>query len=111
MSAHTRAMALDAGADPARTARIPNGVDLRRPPAPSGAACRCVLTVGRLRRRYKGHDVMLARLPAIRARVPGTRVGWWSATARCARELEPAVAAAGLDEAVSFAGAVVGRGA
>ena len=105
VSEHTRTMALDAGADPARTRRIPNGTDL--PPAPSAERTGppVVLTVGRLTQTYKGHDVLIEALPLIRARVPGTR--WVVVGDGPLRPgLEQAVAAAGLEEAVSFEGAV-----
>jgi phosphatidylinositol alpha-1,6-mannosyltransferase len=70
ISTYTRDLAVGLGGDPGRIQLIPPGVDL--PPAPRvGRAERpTVLTVGRLEDRFKGHDVMIRALPAIRERVP-----------------------------------------
>jgi phosphatidylinositol alpha-1,6-mannosyltransferase len=98
-------MARAAGAPVQRLHRIPPGVDLpggaRRPRDPRLT----LLTVSRLDEPYKGHDVLLRALPLIRARVPELRwvvIGDGALRPR----LERAAAAAGLDEAVSFLGAV-----
>ena len=74
VSAHTRELALHAGADEATVHIISPGVD-----APSEASddaprtCPTILTVSRLGERYKGHDVVIRALPLIRASVPDAR--------------------------------------
>jgi phosphatidylinositol alpha-1,6-mannosyltransferase len=73
VSAHTRDLAIAAGADPARLHRIPNGVDLPASSPLARASQPTVLTVARLRDRYKGHDVLLRAMPLIRSRVPAAR--------------------------------------
>ena len=106
VSRFTRDLAIAAGAAPDRVHVIPNGVD---PPEASLDAQRdpvpTVLTVGRLHRHYKGHDVMLRALPLIAARVPGVRwvvVGDGPLRA----ELESLAATDGLHDRVLFAGQV-----
>ena len=73
VSRHTRELALAAGAEPGRLHRIPNGVDLPNPPRRAPSARPTLLTVARLRDRYKGHDVLVRALPLIRARVRDAR--------------------------------------
>jgi phosphatidylinositol alpha-1,6-mannosyltransferase len=105
VSSHTERLAAAAGAVPARTWRIPNGVDLPAHVSADRAGDPVVLTVGRLTQRYKGHDVLLGSLPLVRARVPGAR--WVVIGDGPLRpELEREAAAAGLDGAVSFLGSV-----
>jgi phosphatidylinositol alpha-1,6-mannosyltransferase len=105
ISAHTDAMARAYGANPARVHRIPPGVD-----PPAGRAQRrserpLVLTVSRLGDAYKGHDVMIDALPAIRAAVPD--VLWVVVGDGPLRgHYERLVRARGLDRSVQFAGAV-----
>jgi phosphatidylinositol alpha-1,6-mannosyltransferase len=70
VSAHTGKLALAAGADRATLHRIPNGVDLPSSSGEPRAARPTVVTVARLRERYKGHDVLLRAMPLIRERVP-----------------------------------------
>ncbi|MFI5008816.1 MAG: glycosyltransferase family 4 protein [Solirubrobacterales bacterium] len=79
LSGYARALALQAGAPPARVHTIPPGIDVpvavSREPAPhepprERAARPTILTVARLRERYKGHDVLIRALPLICARVP-----------------------------------------
>jgi phosphatidyl-myo-inositol dimannoside synthase len=48
----------------------PPGADLLQPVTREPAARPTILTVARLRERYKGHDVLIRALPLIRARVP-----------------------------------------
>jgi len=107
VSRYTRDLALGLGAPAAGVAVVPPGVDL---PAARGtrglrATQPTIVTVARLTDRYKGHDVMLAALPAIRARVPGAR--WVVVGDGPLRgELEARAHALGLDGAVDFAGAL-----
>jgi phosphatidylinositol alpha-1,6-mannosyltransferase len=106
VSRYTRELAVAAGAEPDSVHLIPPGVDL--PKASDGAreAPRpTVLTIARLRDRYKGHDVMLRALPLIRARVP--EVEWVVVGDGPLRAgLERAAADQGLVDAVRFLGAV-----
>ncbi len=106
VSRFTRDLAIAAGAAPDRVHVIPNGVD---PPEASLDAERdpmpTVLTVGRLHRHYKGHDVMLRALPLVDAKVPDVRwvvVGDGPLRA----ELEALAATNGLHDRVLFAGQV-----
>lgn len=71
VSRYTAGLAVDAGADPTSVRVIPVAVDqpqTRRPPAKARRPT--VVTVARLRERYKGHDVFLRALPLIRSQVP-----------------------------------------
>jgi phosphatidylinositol alpha-1,6-mannosyltransferase len=105
VSEHTRQMALDAGADPARLHVIPNGVDLPQGPAGERSEQPLVVTVGRLTQPYKGHDVMLRALPELLRRVPGVR--WVVVGDGPLRpSLERAAAEAGVADAVEFTGAL-----
>jgi phosphatidylinositol alpha-1,6-mannosyltransferase len=66
-----RSLALRTGARSERVHAIPPGVDLpaeqvRRQPASPPT----IVTVARLRERYKGHDVLLRALALVRARLP-----------------------------------------
>jgi phosphatidyl-myo-inositol dimannoside synthase len=105
VSAYSGELAVAAGADPSRLTILPPGVD---PPSArrTGRDARPTLvTVSRLEDRYKGHDVVLRALPAIRAAVPD--VSWVVIGDGALRpELERAAAAAGLGDAVRFLGAV-----
>jgi len=106
ISRYTRDLALALGAPAAGIALVTPGVDL---PAARAAITRALLptivTVARLTDRYKGHDVMLAAMPAIRARVPDAR--WVVIGDGPLRvELEASARALGVDRAVEFAGAL-----
>jgi len=82
---------------------IPPGVDL--PPAQPQRQPSAILTVARLNDSYKGHDVLLAALPAIRARVP--EVEWVVIGEGPLRVgLEAEARAAGLAGCIRFLGAV-----
>jgi phosphatidylinositol alpha-1,6-mannosyltransferase len=74
VSAHTRELALQAGADEATVHIVSPGVDA--PSASDDDVPRTgptILTVSRLGERYKGHDVVIRALPLIRASVPDAR--------------------------------------
>lgn len=74
VSGYSRSLALHAGADRGRVRVVSPGVDLDREPNTQGRADRpTVLTVARLRERYKGHDTLARAMPLVGARVPGAR--------------------------------------
>ncbi|MCW2993585.1 MAG: glycosyl transferase group 1 [Conexibacter sp.] len=105
VSRYARDLALGTGAEPSATVVIPNGVDAAPPRTMEPDARPTILTVSRLEDRYKGHDVLLAALPEIRAAVPDVR--WVIVGDGSLRpELEARAAELGLAEVVSFAGAV-----
>jgi phosphatidyl-myo-inositol dimannoside synthase len=102
---HTRELAIAAGADASRLHSIPPGVDLPVSLRRERAAAPTVLTIGRLRERYKGHDMLVRALPLIRARVPGAQ--WVVVGDGPLRpELERLAAAHELDGHVRFLGEV-----
>jgi phosphatidylinositol alpha-1,6-mannosyltransferase len=70
VSRHTRDMALSAGCEASRLHVVPPGVDLPAASSEARAERPTVLTVARLAERYKGHDVMIRALRAVRERVP-----------------------------------------
>ncbi len=72
VSEYTRELALAHGARPERVHRISPGVDVgAEPPSDRRRGARpTVVTVGRLERRYKGHDVLLRALALVRSQVP-----------------------------------------
>jgi phosphatidylinositol alpha-1,6-mannosyltransferase len=105
VSAYTRELAVDHGAQPARVHRIPPGVDLPARETIQRAERPTLLTIARLSERYKGHDVMLRALPLIRARVPD--VEWVVVGDGPLRAgLERTAAAQGLQGNVRFVGTV-----
>jgi phosphatidylinositol alpha-1,6-mannosyltransferase len=105
VSAHTERLALSFGADAARVRRINPGVDLPGAPVAARDERPTVLTVARLVKRYKGHDVMVRALARLRGRVPGVR--WVVVGDGPLRgELESLAAAEGVSDLVTFAGAV-----
>ncbi len=61
-----RELAIDAGADPARTHTILNGVDLPDIRRADPADRPTLVTVARLEDEYKGHDVIVRALPIVR---------------------------------------------
>lgn len=106
VSRYTRDLAVGAGADPARVHIVAPAVD---PPAavdaPQNAARPTLLTIARLRDRYKGHETLLRALPLIRARVPEAE--WVVIGDGPLRPgLERAAAAQGVQDAVRFLGAL-----
>jgi len=105
VSAHTRELAIAAGAEPSRLHRIPNGVDLPAPSHVERASQPMVVTVARLRDRYKGHDVLTRAMPLIRERIPD--VQWIVVGDGPLRpHLEQLASAHGLDGHVCFVGEV-----
>lgn len=103
VSGHTCRLAIAAGADPARLHCIANGVDLPDNARAERASRPTLITVARLRDRYKGHDVLLRAMPLISARVPG--VEWVIVgDGPLRQELEGRAAEHGLNGSVSFTG-------
>ncbi len=136
LGSYARGLALDAGAPAERVHVIAPGVDLPapgvdcpslgadlppegadpppfevtlpRPVAREPAARPTILTIARLRERYKGHDVLIRALPLIRARVPD--VEWVVIGDGPLRPaLEELVHSAGVDRHVRFLGTVSDR--
>ena len=103
VSAHAKAMTLDAGADAERVHMIHPGVDA--PPRREGRRAErpTVVTVARLSERYKGHDEMLRALPIVRDRVPAVR---WAVIGDgpLRPELEALAGSLGVADAVEFLG-------
>ncbi|GAA3301729.1 glycosyltransferase family 4 protein [Dactylosporangium vinaceum] len=105
VSRYTRGLVEAVGVPTAPLTVIPPGVRLS-PPLPGARARRpTILTVSRLADAYKGHDVMLAALPAVIQRLPdvrwvvvggGERLDW----------LRTEVVARGLSRHVELRGAV-----
>jgi phosphatidylinositol alpha-1,6-mannosyltransferase len=104
VSAYTRGLAVEAGADASRIAVVHPGVDLpdrwtaRRPGPP------VIVTVGRLAATHKGHDVVLEALPRIREAVPSA--SWVLVGGGEAPHLRTRARELGLETAVTWAGAV-----
>lgn len=113
VSEHAAALARSVGAHAGQITTIPPGVDIPPPAAsregavpdrPNGAPP-TMLTVARLRERYKGHDIILAALPDVQRAVP--RVCWVVVGDGPLRpELEAQARASASDGAVTFTGAV-----
>lgn len=101
VSAHTRDLALAAGADPARLLLVHPGVDLPgawsadRPEGPP-----TLVTVARLDVGHKGHDVALEALAEIARELPDVR--WLVVGAGDPAPLRAAAAAAGLDDRIAW---------
>lgn len=105
VSAHTRGMALAAGARAEDVVVIPPGVDLPPGRLAERAVRPTVITVARLTDRYKGHDVVLDALVRVRERVPD--VEWVVVGDGPLRpELETRAAQLGLTGVVRFTGSV-----
>jgi phosphatidylinositol alpha-1,6-mannosyltransferase len=110
ISSHTRGQALALGAPADRLHLILPGVDPPVAPSPRPAQRDkreppTILTVARLRDRYKGFDVMIRALPLIRARVPDAR--WVVVGDGPLRgELEAMAASEGVADHITFAGAL-----
>lgn len=98
-------LAIRFGADPDRLDQITPGVDAPREPTTQRSPQPTMLTVSRLADRFKGHDVILRALPAIRSRVPDVR--WVVIGDGPLRlEYEQRARELGVDKQVSFAGSV-----
>ncbi|HEX5223608.1 MAG TPA: glycosyltransferase family 4 protein [Solirubrobacteraceae bacterium] len=105
VSGYTERLLLEAGGTSERLHRISPGVTLPDTVRRAGGERPTILTIARLADAYKGHDVLLEALPAIRARVPDVR--WVIVGDGPLRpSLEAHARAAGLTDAVSFLGAV-----
>jgi phosphatidylinositol alpha-1,6-mannosyltransferase len=109
ISAYTEQLALACGTAPERMKCIPPGVDLPSAVATETRADRpTIITVARLRERYKGHDVLIQALPIIRDAVPNVQwVVIGDGPERASYESE--VRARGLDDSVTFIGVVDDR--
>jgi phosphatidylinositol alpha-1,6-mannosyltransferase len=103
VSGHARGLALAAGCDGDRIRVIYPGVDA--PEAVTGERSKrpTLVTVARMQMAYKGHDVIIRALPAIRADVPEVR---WVVIGegRLRPELEALAEELGVSEAIDFAG-------
>lgn len=73
LGGYGRELAVALGAAPERVSVIEPGVDLPQEPRARRSAEPMLVTVARLTDAYKGHDVVLEALPAIRERVPNVR--------------------------------------
>jgi phosphatidylinositol alpha-1,6-mannosyltransferase len=73
VSRYTADRAEQVGVSRERITIIPPGTDLFAPELRTPFARPTIVTVSRLKDAYKGHDVLLAALPAIRAAVPEVR--------------------------------------
>jgi phosphatidylinositol alpha-1,6-mannosyltransferase len=105
VSAYTKGLALEHGAEPERVHVVPPGVSLPAVGRREEFARPTVLTVSRLADPYKGHDVMLAAIAQVRVGVPD--VEWLVAGDGPLRaDLERRSAALGLTGTVRFLGAV-----
>jgi phosphatidylinositol alpha-1,6-mannosyltransferase len=105
ISRYSHDLAVEAGADPAAVTLLPPGVGPAGPRRAPRDAVPTMVTVSRLEDRYKGHDVVLAALPRIRAAIPNVRwVVIGDGTLR--PELERRAREAGLADVVEFAGGV-----
>lgn len=107
VSRHTRNEAVRAGVDDARLVNIPPGVDLAtwRTDPPGKFERPTVITVARMVDRYKGHDMMLEAVEALRARHP--QIHWVVVgDGPLRQEYEQQAAILGIGENVTFAGNV-----
>jgi phosphatidyl-myo-inositol dimannoside synthase len=105
VSAHTAGLARQAGAPAERVHVIPPGVDLVPVPSEPRLERPTVVCVSRLDDRYKGHDVLLRAMRAVRERVPDAQLILVGG-GRLRTELEDLGARLGLDGAVTFLGTV-----
>jgi phosphatidylinositol alpha-1,6-mannosyltransferase len=100
-----RDLAVTLGAAPERVTVIEPGVDLPAAPREGRASDPMFVTVARLTDAYKGHDVVLEALPAIRERVPNVRwIVIGDGPLRPA--LEARARALSVSDAVQFLGAI-----
>jgi phosphatidylinositol alpha-1,6-mannosyltransferase len=105
VSGYTERLLLDAGGTAERLQRISPGVTLPDAVMREPGGQPTILTIARLADAYKGHDVLVEALPAIRARVPDVR---WVVVGEgpLRPSLEAHARAAGVADAVSFLGSV-----
>ena len=105
VSSYTRQLALDHGAAEGGVHVIPPGIDLPELSITDRFETPTVVTIARLERRYKGHDVLIRALPLVRSREDGARL-----VVVGDGPLQPAyeslVRSLGLDGSVEFAGAL-----
>lgn len=105
LGGYGRDLAVQLRAPASRVVVIEPGVDSPGLPRTARSDEPLVVTVARLTDRYKGHDVMLEALPAIRAREAGVR--WVVVGDGPLRgELEARAAALGVSDIVTFTGSV-----
>jgi phosphatidylinositol alpha-1,6-mannosyltransferase len=105
ISSHTRELIEQLVPQPGRLQTIAPGVD-RVTVEPAGREQRpTIVTVARLKQRYKGFDVMLRAMPLVRARVPNAR--WVLVGDGPLRsEIETLTRALGVQDAVHLTGSV-----
>jgi phosphatidylinositol alpha-1,6-mannosyltransferase len=104
ISSYTSSLLAAAGAASDALSLIPPGVDLPSDPSPQSWPRPTVLTISRLADRYKGHDVLVRALAAVRERVPD--VEWVVVGDGPLRaELEALARSHGLADSVRFLGA------
>lgn len=105
VSSYTRDLVRQVGGAAERIRVLPNGVDLPGGERGRRAARPTLLTVARLVKAYKGHDVLARALPLVRARVPD--VEWVIVGDGPLRpKLERLVADQGVAGSVRFEGAL-----
>jgi len=105
VSSYSAQLASEAGAAPALVHVIHNGVDLPSGERGQRSSVPALITVSRLEDRYKGHDVLLRALPAIRRQIPDVR---WTVVGEgtLRPELERMAGELGVADCVEFVGAV-----
>jgi phosphatidyl-myo-inositol dimannoside synthase len=105
ISSYTSGLLAALGVPSSSISLIPPGVDLPEDPAPLPAGRPTMLTIARLEDRYKGHDVLVRSLGAIRQRVPD--VEWVVIGDGPLRgELEELSRSLGVADCIRFLGAV-----
>ena len=105
VSSYTASLIAATGATPRALKLIPPGVDLPAAGPRERAERPTILTVARLRDRYKGHDVLIEALASIRAQVPAAELVVIG-DGPLRGELEALADSAGVGGAVRFLGAV-----
>jgi phosphatidylinositol alpha-1,6-mannosyltransferase len=105
VSSYTAGLIAATGARPRRMCLIPPGVELSPCAGPRERMAPTVVTISRLADRYKGHDVLIAALAQIRARLPDVR---WVVIGEgpLRAELEALARARGVAQSSVFLGAV-----
>jgi phosphatidylinositol alpha-1,6-mannosyltransferase len=103
VSSYTASLIAATGARPRVLRLIPPGVELPAERVHERPAHPTILTVARLRDRYKGHDVLIAALAIVRKRVPDAELVVIG-DGPLRGELEALARAAGVGEAVRFLG-------